>query len=113
MGYNIILYNWVSSLFRGVYMCSNFIGGEESVSLSDVRKGERCEIAGFCKCCDRQSVRRLIDYGFIKGRILEVIEDAGDGNITVDLEGNRLCICGSLSSKITITPCRHRHGRHR
>ncbi|GAB1536041.1 hypothetical protein ADMFC3_16720 [Geovibrio sp. ADMFC3] len=94
-------------------MCSNLINDEGILCLSDAKKGEKCEISGFCKCCDRQSVRRLIDYGFIKGRTLEVVEEAGDGNVTVDLEGSRLCLCGSLSSKINITPCRHRHGRHR
>lgn len=71
--------------------------------LAKAKKGEKCVIAGFCSCCDRDSVRRLLDYGFIKGRTLEVVDDAGDGNITVDLEGCKLCICNNLSSKIKIS----------
>lgn len=86
-------------------MCVNCNAQEDVKCLAAAKKGDKCEVAGLCKECDRQSAKRLLDFGFVKGSKVSVLEDSGDGNITVDLEGSRLCICGNLSKQVNITSC--------
>ena len=86
-------------------MCVNCSTDDEVKCLAAAKKGERCEVAGFCKECDRQSAKRLLDFGFVKGSKVNVVEESGDGSVTVDLEGSRLCVCGNLSKHVNITSC--------
>jgi Fe2+ transport system protein FeoA len=98
-------------------VCSNHALEKDEECLALARKGDMCEIKGFCRCCDRTSARRLMEYGFYKGRTIEIIDNVDEGNLTVDLDGSRLCLCSSLSEKINIKSCgkrrQHRGGRQK
>jgi Fe2+ transport system protein FeoA len=86
-------------------MCTGCSTQDEIKCLATAKKGERCEVAGLCGDCDRQSAKRLLDFGFVKGSKVNVLEESGDGSVTVDLEGSRVCVCGNLSKKVNVTAC--------
>ncbi|WP_022851493.1 FeoA family protein [Limisalsivibrio acetivorans] len=83
---------------------------EENV-LSQTGRGEECEFRGFCEDCDRKTARRLLDIGFVRGKRIEIIDSTSNGDVTVSIDGNRLCICSDLSEKMRIAPCGKRKKR--